>query len=130
MNSAHLLMAAGVLNGLFTIFHLFFWKIFNWPESLKNIGTLNQKMIPVFNMVTTYTLLVFSGACLFMAQDLASSALGRALCLAMAGFWVVRTVGEFIYGDIRTKVSQVLVALFLIIAGLTILPLYMPVETI
>jgi hypothetical protein len=122
MNGTHMIMIAGVFNGLFAVFHLFFWKMFKWPESLASSGPINRKIMPIFNIVTTSTLFVFSGVCLFMSADLVATPMGQIFCLTIAGFWGVRTITEIIYGDMRDSVSQTLVVLFALIAALAALP--------
>ena len=59
-----------------------------------------------------------------MTADLVATPMGQIFCLTIAGFWGVRTITECIYGDMGDSISQILVVLFALIAGLAALPVF------
>lgn len=125
MKGKKMLLVAGVLNAGFAILHLFFWNMFDWPASLATAGVENQKLMPVMNIHLILVLGVFAYACLFHAKDMLQTRLGRFVACGIGGFWLVRTVTEFIYWDITMLESQVLAVLFLALAVCSLAPVMM-----
>lgn len=123
MRGQGLVFAAGVFNGLFAVFHMFFWKLFNWPASLAALDATNRELMPIFNIHTVFVLVFFAYACFAHAKDLAQIRMGRRVSLAIGGFWILRTVNEFLYFDSAQPKSQILAAVFVSGAALSLVPL-------
>ncbi|MBM7093101.1 hypothetical protein JTP67_32280, partial [Streptomyces sp. S12] len=61
--------------------------------------------------------------CFLFAEELHSTALGRAVLLGMSLFWVGRTIEQFVFLRINRPMVHVLTALFVLGAVLFAMPL-------
>lgn len=92
-----LLYVAVFYNFGFALFHLFFWKIFNWKEDLQKLNFANRGIIQVFNVLGIFYF-VFTGIICFLFQDdLVQSRLGKAFLLMNSLFWLMRFIVQFIF---------------------------------
>ena len=78
---------------LFAIFHMGFWKIFNWPSALKAIGKENRAIVQILNLRLIYLFLFTGFLCFVFTKDLYNTPLGKAFLIGMSVFWIGRTVG-------------------------------------
>lgn len=88
---------AGVLNLLLGVFHLFFWQIFNWPESLTATSVDNRAILQIANIHLTMLILFFGYVSIVHWKDLFRSRVGRAVSFFMALFYLVRIVNEALF---------------------------------
>jgi len=54
-----LIFAGGIFNLLFAVFHLFFWKLFNWKYELKSISFVNRNIMQVLNLCLAFVFVIF-----------------------------------------------------------------------
>lgn len=125
MRERLLLRGAGVGNGLAVALHVMFWRLFDWPDSLAGLQGDNRVLMQVMNLHLIFVLGLFAWLCLFHADDMLRTRLGRLVTAGIGAFWLLRTVAEFLYWDVAKLESQLLVAVFLAIAALALLPLRM-----
>jgi hypothetical protein len=124
-----LLIIGGVLNAVLALFHMLFWKLFNWPESLRTISADNQAIMQVLAIHGTYVVALFAVLSLVFTRDLLMTRLGRIITLSIAGFYYLRCLNEFIFWDITDPGALIIFILCLLIAVLYSIPLRMrPVE--
>lgn len=97
---AGLVFAAGLMDLSMALFHLAFWRLFHWPESLASSGRVNTAITQTMNIMLTYVFIVY-GACLLMAGHQAS----RFLLLAGAGFGIIRIILQFHLFGVRSRAS-------------------------
>ena len=45
-----MIKAGGIYNIALVIFHLLFWRIFNWQEDLRSLTFLNRAIMPVLKL--------------------------------------------------------------------------------
>lgn len=81
----------------FALFHLAFWRLFDWPASLQRTSRPNRAILQIANVQLVVVFIGVAVLCVAFPQALASSPLGRSLLAGMALFWVVRLVGQFIW---------------------------------
>lgn len=118
-----MLIAGGVLNALFAIFHVFFWKMFKWPSSLMCLDLNNRAIIQTFNLVTIVILLFFAIVSFFFIEQLSTSSLGSVVMLTIAVFWLTRAVCEFVYwGEAWNMSSWIILVLCMAIIALYVIP--------
>src|SRR5687768_9792212 len=86
------ILAAGVFNLALAAFHLSFWRLFNWPGSLTQSGALNRGVTQILNLAITYLFLLCAAICFLFPVDLTVTSLGRFWLIAMATFWLARTL--------------------------------------
>ncbi len=118
---------AVILAGLhslgFAVFHAGFWRMFRWPQSLQQTTLANRAIVQIANVQLIWLFAFVAGACLLFPRELVSTPLGRALLLAMSGFWLVRLVGQWIWLRFNHAGLHLLNVLFAIGAALFAWPL-------
>lgn len=109
-----LILAAGLFNLAFAVFHLFFWRVFGWQQELPRLGMANRGIMQVLNLCLTYVFAV--AACIFLLfpLEVASTDLGRFLLLAMAGFWLTRTIFQPMFFALNHPLSVALFGVFIL----------------
>ncbi len=108
----------------FALFHLGFWRLFDWPRTLQATTLPNRAILQIANVQLVW---VFTGVgllCLLFPDDLAGTPLGRALLAGMSAFWLVRLAGQFVWLRLHHPLVHVLSLLFALGAVLFALPLF------
>lgn len=92
-----LIITGGVLLIVLALFHLSFWNLFNWQEELPKLSVTNSGIMQM--SVVGFVCLFLSLGIIFIGfrKEIASTRLGKALSLALAFFFLVRTISEFIF---------------------------------
>lgn len=91
------IQAGAIYHLLFALFHLMFWRLFRWREQLERLHPVNRGIMQVLNLRLTYVFLVFAALSWLFPQELLSTPLGQALCLAIALFWLMRALEQLIF---------------------------------
>lgn len=107
------------------VFHLAFWRLFDWRNELPKLKAVNRGVLQVLNLRLTYLLFVFAFLCFFWAQDLLATRLGRVLLGALSLFCLMRAVEQLIFWRFD-KVSAAFFVTFLcgaVIFAAPLLPL-------
>ncbi len=109
-----LLISGAVYFVALSIFHIFFWKLFNWTTELRRISSLNRSVMEVMNLCL---IVIFSHAavmCVFFADDLLNTRLGSAYLLGISFFLVFRAVLQVLFFKLRHPFSILLFIYFVI----------------
>ncbi len=96
-----LIKLGGFYNILLIIFHVMFWRIFNWREDLKTLSFLNKAIMQVINISLTLVFAIFSYISLAHTNDLLSTPLGNALLSLIALFWFARAAQQVIFFKLK-----------------------------
>jgi len=123
MNKTLLLDLCGIYNLAFAIFHLFFWKIFKWKEDLRKNSVGNRAVIQILNIRLIYIFLLMAFIYFVYPQQLMETELGLVLLIGFLGFWVGRTVEQFIFLRIKSKMVTILTIVFFFGIFIHLLPL-------
>ena len=123
MNKTLLLDLCGIYNLAFAIFHLFFWKIFKWKEDLRKNSVGNRAIIQILNIRLIYIFLLMAFIYFVYPQQLMETELGLVLLIGFLGFWVGRTVEQFIFLRIKSKMVTILTIVFFFGIFIHLLPL-------
>ena len=107
----------------FAVFHVAFWRLFRWKTELAKLEPLNRAVMQILNLRIIYLALVFAWLSWFFTDDLLSTRLGRAMTGAIALFWAMRAVEQLIFFGVRSKRSNLFVAIFAAGAALYAIPL-------
>ena len=110
----------------FAAFHLAFWKLFGWRQTLRTATVADRAILQILNLRLIYVLLGVGVLCLAFTDDLLHTGLGRALLLGMSLFWVGRTIEQFVFLRIDRLPVHALTASFALGAILFALPLAWP----
>lgn len=113
----------GVHSLAFALFHLAFWRLFDWPRDLRGSSVATRAVTQILNLRLTYVFFAVAAACFFLTDDLLDTRLGRCVLGAMALFWLGRLIEQFVFLRYNTMTLHVLSALFVLGAGLFALPL-------
>ncbi|MBT8226814.1 MAG: hypothetical protein HKP61_09910 [Dactylosporangium sp.] len=91
-----LLRIAGWVSLAFGAFHAAFWWIFDWSTTLGPLNDTDLGILLALNVACAYLLFACAAGTLLRTRDLVATPLGRGVSWAIAGFWMVRAVAEFI----------------------------------
>lgn len=107
----------------FAIFHLAFWKLFDWKCELPKLKPVNRGVLQVLNLRLTYVLLVVAFVSFFFADDLLNTNLGKVILGATSLFALMRAIEQAIFWEFE-KIGAIFFAIFLIGAGIYAAPLF------
>ena len=109
-----LVQLCGLHSFAFALFHLAFWKLFNWKRELQKVGLPTRAITQILNLRLIYFFTGIGVLCFAFTQELHSTALGRALLLFMSLFWVGRTIEQFVFLRVNHAGVHALTALFVL----------------
>jgi hypothetical protein len=111
-----LVHAAGWFNLTAAVFHLGFWRLFRWPQSLGDLNHVNRGTLYTMNWALTYLFGLL--AIVFLCADFASARVGTMswLLLGMSGFYMLRAAAQPYYFRLKHPLS-VTVFVFAVIAA-------------
>jgi hypothetical protein len=94
-----LVIVGGVNFLLFGLFHIGFWfdPVMDWKNELIKLTQLNSNVMQMLNLAIIVLFLSFGFVMLFYRKEMSNSALGRALLIAFALFWLVRLIAEIVF---------------------------------
>ncbi|MEO8673251.1 MAG: hypothetical protein ABI411_18190 [Tahibacter sp.] len=118
MSADWLVRWCGVHSLLFALFHIAFWRLFGWRESLARATVADRAIVQILNLRLIYVFFGIALLCWVYPRELQGSALGRAVLLGMALFWVGRTIEQFVFVRVNRPLVHVLTAMFVIGAAL------------
>ncbi|HYM87176.1 MAG TPA: hypothetical protein VET30_10630 [Pseudoxanthomonas sp.] len=118
-----LVQLCGLHSFAFALFHLAFWKLFDWKHELQKVGLPTRAITQILNLRLIYFFLGIGVLCFVFTGELHATPLGRALLLFMSLFWVGRTIEQFLFLRINKPLVHVLTVCFVIGAILFALPL-------
>lgn len=128
MDTPELLVRLGGAHSFgFALFHLAFWKLFDWKRDLARNSLANRAIVQILNLRLIYVFLGMGTACFAFTDALLHTPLGRALLAFMSLFWVGRTVEQFVFLRIRHPRVHALTALFALGALLFAAPIFLHV---
>jgi len=107
-----LLFTGGIFNLGFGIFHLFFWKLFDWKNDLASLSFINRNVMQVLNLCLAFVFFVFAYISVFHSSEMLTTGLGSALIFAISIFWFLRAIEQIIFFTLRKPISWILFILF------------------
>ena len=119
-----LIIIGGFLWLAFFVFHIFFWKLFDWKRDLENVAKVNKAIMQVLNLCLMFCFLIFAYISLFQTEELLTTSLGKTLLVGMVLFAVFRAIEQVIFFDLKHPRS--IAVLFFALIGMTIylIPLF------
>jgi hypothetical protein len=117
-----LIYSCGIYAVGFAIFHLFFWKIFDWKNDLKKLKLVNRAIIQIANLRLIYFFLFVACICFVFPQDLVETRFGNWFMIGISLFCLGRTIEQFIFLGINHKMVHFLTFLFIVGTILFALP--------
>ena len=120
-----LVQCAGIYMILLVIFHLLFWRLFNWPESLMPLDNINRSTMQVLNLGLTFLFGIIAYISLLHTTELLTTALGNSLLILLSLLWLFRAVLQVVFYGVRHPASTALTLYFVVGALLFGLPGFM-----
>ncbi|HMS42972.1 MAG TPA: hypothetical protein PKE69_22275 [Pyrinomonadaceae bacterium] len=118
-----LIHIGGIYCLTFAIFHLAFWKLFDWKNDLPKLKSVNRGVIQVLNLRLTYVFIVVAFISFFFADDLINTKLGNVILASISIFAFMRAIEQLIFWKIE-KIGIAFFFIFLIGAGIFAVPLF------
>lgn len=109
-----LILIGGIINALLAVFHLFFWKLFDWSGQLALLSEENRAIMQVLNIGVIFGLVVFAILSIAFRDDLLETKLGRFITGAIAGFYLLRAVCQLIFWGSGTESVITFIVLLLV----------------
>ena len=113
-----LLLIGGIYNLLFAVFHLLFWKIFDWKNDLALLTLVNRAIMQVINLCLTFVFIIFGVISLLHPNQMIGTDLGQTLIFLIAVFWFLRATEQIIFFKLNNWISWAFLFIFLIGTGL------------
>lgn len=123
MDKITLLYICGTYNIAFVIFHILFWKIFNWKDTLEKGAKSTKAVIQIINIQLIYLFAIMAYIYIFYTDLLMDTKIGKLILIAYAGFWILRFVQQFVFLKIKGKFVVILTLIFLFGAIIHLLPI-------
>ena len=117
-----LIIAGGLYTVTLIIFHILFWRIFRWPETLGSLNHVNKATLQVLNISITFIFFIFSYISFMHTQELLNTQLGNSLLVLISCLWLFRAAQQVVFYKLKHKASIGLTVFFLIGAVLYGLP--------
>lgn len=111
-----LIYSGGILWSICFVFHVLFWKLFDWKRGLDSIKPVNKGIIQVLNLCLMLCFLIFAYISFFETDALMSTSLGKSLIAGMALFGIFRVAEQFIFFDLRYFRSKLVLVGAMLIA--------------
>jgi hypothetical protein len=92
-----LMVLAGVISPLFSVFHILFFKLFNWAETLACLDHANWAIFQTFNLVSILMIVAITYFTFRHPQELIKTSLGKSLSVVFGLFYLIRVVAEFVF---------------------------------
>jgi hypothetical protein len=109
-----LVVAGGIYTLTLIIFHLLFWRIFKWPETLAPLNFINRATMQVLNISLTFIFFIFAYISLLHTSELLNTQLGRTILALVSALWLFRAVLQLVFYGWRHKASAALAVYFLL----------------
>jgi hypothetical protein len=109
-----LIVAAGLFNLAFALFHLFFWRLFKWPQELGRLGMANRGIMQVLNLCLTYLFVVAASMLFLFPGEVVGTDLGRFGLFALTGFWLMRALLQPMFFGWKHRLSAMLFGAFIL----------------
>ena len=107
-----LIKVGGIYNIVLVVFHLLFWRIFNWGEDLRTLTFLNKAIMQVVNLSLTFVFVIFAYVSLMHSAELLASPLGKSLLILMAVFWFFRSIMQATFFKLKNWESVAFMIFF------------------
>jgi len=119
----NLVIIGGITSLLWGLFHISFWFApfpIDWKNELIKLTEMNSNIMQMLNVGISVFLLAFGFIMLFYRREILNSALGKALLIVFALFWLARLIGEIAFpgGSIALGVILFLCVLIYLIPAI------------
>ena len=117
-----LIVAGGVYTVALIVFHILFWRIFRWPETLGSLNYVNKATMQVLNISITFIFFIFAYVSFAHTKELLNTQLGNSLLVLISCLWLFRAAQQVVFYKLKHKASIGFTIFFLIGAFLYGMP--------
>ena len=114
MSEETYIIIGGIYHICFIVFHLFFWRIFNWDVSLRKLNRIDKSTIQVLNISLTFVFAIFAYLSINYSTELASTKLGLSILLFISLFWFFRAIQQVYFYGLKNRFSILLFIIFIL----------------
>ena len=108
-----LIKAGGLYNIVLVLFHLLFWRLFDWDNDLRKLTVLNRAIMPVLNISLVFVFVMFAWLSLVHTYELYYTTIGRSILLSISVFFFLRGLLQVLYFRLLHWISCIFLAFFL-----------------
>ncbi len=108
-----LIIVGGIYCMAFAVFHLLFWRIFNWNEDLRSLSFLNRAIMQVLNLCLTMVFILFAYVSFAHTNELLTTPLGNSVLIFISLLWFARAAMQPIFFKLKHWGSMAFFLLFL-----------------
>ena len=108
-----MIIAAGIFDVIFAVFHLTFETTFGWKRDLAHLRPVNAAIMRVMNLCLAWLFLLSGWVLVKHAGEVMSTELGRCLLAGLSILWWSRMVEQPIFFGLRWA-SNAFTAVFLL----------------
>ncbi len=108
----------------FAVFHMSFWKVFDWKNELAMLMPVNRMIMQAADVCMIYQFIVFAYISFAYAQVLVSQSIGHVVLLTWLGFWILRAGLQFLLGSAKSMASNVTAVVCIIMMVYYAVPVY------
>jgi hypothetical protein len=114
MDKTTIIYACSAYYLVFALFHIGFWKLFNWRTELNKLNFANRAIMQILNLRITFMCFLMAFIYFKYPQELINSPLGNALLIGMFLFWAGRTIEQFIFFKSTNKYVNFMTGVFIL----------------
>ena len=104
-----LLRIAGCISLLFVVFHLLFYPMFNWENTLNGLSSVNRAIFLTYHAICILMLLFMGIIPLFQTKSLLGSSVKYSILSLFSLFYLIRIVAEFTLFGISPSSPAILI---------------------
>lgn len=101
--------AAGWICVLFVAFHLAFYSLFNWENSLSCLTQSDRAILLTYHAISILILAFMAFVPIFQAKDLLQSKLKYTVLSMFSIFYLIRIIAEFAYFGVSPATPVILI---------------------
>jgi len=104
-----LLRIAGCISLLFVVFHLLFYPMFNWENTLNGLSSVNRAIFLTYHAICILMLLFMGIIPIFQTKALLGSSVKYSILSLFSLFYLIRVVAEFTLFGISSSSPVILI---------------------
>jgi hypothetical protein len=118
-----IIFICGLYNVAFALFHLGFWKMFQWNKDLKKLSFANKGIMQILNIQICYYFILTAIICFVFQTEILTTNFGNWFLIGSSIFWLIRTIQQFIFFRVNDYRINLLTFIFLVGTVLFSLPI-------
>jgi hypothetical protein len=109
-----LIISGGIYTAGLIVFHMMFWHIFKWPDTLESLNDINKATIQVLNISITFIFFIFAYISFVHTNELLNTQLGKTLLVLISALWLFRAAQQVVFYKLKHNASIGLTLYFIV----------------